>query len=238
MGQFFQVAIDGPVAAGKGTLARLLAEKLHFLYLDTGAMYRATTLLFLRSGQEISEGNQAALVDLLQKSSIELQSNPKKSGSWQTQIFLQQEDVSEAIRSPEVDTWVSQVAALPQIRKVLVAKQQQLAAHQDIVMEGRDITTRVLPKAQVKIYLTASLTERARRRFAQLQKTHPNLTLAQVKKQIVQRDKLDSSRASDPLQISADAVVVDTTNLRVTAAVDQLVALVVRQREKSHLTSQ
>lgn len=238
MRQFFQVAIDGPVAAGKGTLARLLAEKLHFLYLDTGAMYRAATLLFLRSGQEISEGNQAALVDLLQKSSIELQSNSKKSGSWQTQVFLQQEDVSEAIRSPQVDAWVSQVAALPQIRKVLVAKQQQLAAHQDIVMEGRDITTRVLPKAQVKIYLTASLTERARRRFAQLQKTHPNLTLAQVKKQIVQRDKLDSSRASDPLQISADAVVVDTTNLRVTAAVDQLVALVVRQREKSHLTSQ
>ena len=96
----------------------------------------------------------------------------------------------------------------------------------------------MLPKAQVKIYLTASLTERARRRFAQLQKTHPNLTLAQVKKQIVQRDKLDSSRASDPLQISADAVVVDTTNLRVMAAVDQLVALVAHQREKSHLTSQ
>lgn len=238
MRQFFQVAIDGPVAAGKGTLARLLAEKLHFLYLDTGAMYRTATLLFLRSNQEISERNQDVLVDLLQKSSIELQSNSKKSGSWQTQVFLQQEDVSEAIRSPQVDAWVSQVAALPQIRKVLVAKQQQLAAHQDIVMEGRDITTRVLPKAQVKIYLTASLAERSRRRLDQLQKTHPNLTLAQVKKQIVQRDKLDSHRASDPLQISADAVVVDTTNLRVMAAVDQLVALVERQREKSHLTSQ
>lgn len=237
MANFFQVAIDGPVAAGKGSVARKIAENFNFLYLDTGAMYRSATWLFLEKKVTISPDNQAQLVSLLKKAKLTLK-NIKQNGELQTLIFLQGRDISKAIRTPLIDRHVSSVAALPLIRQVLVKKQQQLAASNHVVMEGRDIGSRVLPNAQVKIYLTASLAERAKRRFLQQQQSNPELTLVQVEKDIAKRDHLDSNRDTDPLVVCEQAVVFDTTNLRLDEVVAQLTELIAARFAQFHPTSE
>lgn len=237
MSNFFQVAIDGPVAAGKGSVARRIAEKFGFLYLDTGAMYRSATWLFLQNKLTVSLNNQQQLVALLKKTKLELK-NINQQGELKTLVFIDGRDISEAIRTPLIDKNVSLVAALPLIRQVLVKKQQELALSNHVVMEGRDIGSRVLPHAQVKIYLTASLSERAKRRFLQQQPSNHQLKLIEVEQDIARRDHLDSNRQTDPLVVSEQAIVFDTTNLSLDEAVEQLGQLIAARFAQFHPTSE
>lgn len=223
---FFQIAIDGPVAAGKGTIAKSLASRLHFLYVDTGAMYRAAGLLAQQNKLTINVDNQEKIAELLMKAQLHLENILDENNRLMTLVSLNGEDVSEIIRTQESSVAAAQVATLPQVRAVLVKKQQQLATKFNVVMEGRDIGLRVLPNAQLKLYLTADLQERARRRLEQNRQLEPNLTLEQVQERVQERDRLDMSRETDPLTIVPDAIVIDTTHLEIEAVVNNIVGLV------------
>jgi cytidylate kinase len=219
----FHIAIDGPVAAGKGTVAKLVAQRLELLYVDTGAMYRLTALLAMSLGINLSD--EDAIVEALRPTKIEMR-NPQgdeKDGRLST-VLLNDEDVSWKIRTPEVSQGSSKVAVLKKVREFLVAKQQQIAEHQDVVMEGRDITYKVLPEADLKIYLTASDTTRAKRRMMDLQKTGKDVTFEEVYRELIERDKRDMERSVDPLQIVPDAWVLDTSELSIEQVVDLIVA--------------
>ncbi|MBQ6436689.1 (d)CMP kinase [bacterium] len=224
--QTFQVAIDGPVAAGKGTAAKQVALRLGFLYVDTGAMYRAATLLFLEKNLDLSLNNQEQLVQELEGADFALKNVQDTDGNFYTQVKLNGRDVSDRIRQADVDQTVSTVAALPQVREVLVAKQQDLASKHNVVMEGRDIGTRVLPNATCKFYLTASLEVRAARRLEQQRNLIPGITLEEVTRQIQIRDKQDQSRATDPLVVAPDAQVVDTSGETIEETVTKLLGLI------------
>jgi cytidylate kinase len=218
----FHVAIDGPVSAGKGTISRLVAEKLGFLYVDTGAMYRMVVLLAQQNGVDVND--EAGLVSLIQQSKMEMHnpSSAELDGRLIT-VMLNGEDVSWKIRTQEVSGLVSSVARLAEVRKILVHKQQEIAQGQDVVMEGRDITYRVLPDAALKIYLTADETARAKRRHLQLEMRGELVSLEEVLQQIKERDRIDTSRAADPLKIIPEAWVVDTTDLDIDAVVNLIV---------------
>lgn len=220
MSTSFQIAIDGPVAAGKGTISRLLAERLGFLYVDTGAMYRATALLALRA--EINLSDEDRVVALLQKSKLEMRNPipPKETDGRLTTVILDGEDVSWAIRTQKCGEGASKVAVLPKLRHVLVQKQQEIAASQNVVMEGRDITFRVLPNAQLKIFLTASVESRAARRHTQYLTKGTDVSLEEVIEEIKQRDQRDMERDTDPLHITKDAWVLDTSELSIEAVVE------------------
>jgi cytidylate kinase len=215
---FFQVAIDGPVAAGKGTVAKNLAEKLGFLYIDTGAMYRCGALLAAREQLEPTVENEEQIVALLKKADLRLDTDDTPS-PYLTRVSLDGEDVSEFIRSHEINLLVPAIAALPQVRQVLVEKQQAIAASHNVVMEGRDITYRVLPAAQLKVFLTADSKVRAERRQEQQALRGETQDLASVYEELLERDQLDSSRATDPLKIVPEALIVDTTYLSINAVV-------------------
>ena len=219
---FFQIAIDGPVAAGKGTVSRLVADRLGFLYVDTGAMYRVATLLTIQAGTDIE--NEAAIVKLIQASTIQMR-NPKeyeKDGRLTT-VIVDGVDVSWAIRTEAISSKVSFVATHPKVRSVLVEKQQIIAHSQDVVMEGRDITYRVLPKADLKIYLTGSDTVRAKRRHLQALQHGEDVSYNEVYEQLLLRDKNDTERVNDPLKIVEEAWVIDTSDLKIRQVVDLIV---------------
>ncbi len=223
--QPFHVAIDGPVAAGKGTVSRLVADRLQFLYVDTGAMYRVTALIGERAGVSLTD--EAQLVELVKKSQIEMR-NPRdeERDTRLTTVLLDGDDVSWAIRTESVGKGASQVATLPEVRKVLVEKQQKIAESQNVVMEGRDITYRVLPNAQLKIFLTAADTVRAKRRHMQLLTKGSAATFEAVYTELMQRDERDMSRNTDPLKITSDAWVVDTSDFSIEQVVELIVARV------------
>lgn len=225
MSKPFHIAIDGPVSAGKGTISRLAAQRLGFLYIDTGAMYRMTALLASRN--DLSFDDEPALVELVEKSSMEMRSpnEHEKDGRLST-VFLNGEDVSWKIRTEEVSSGSSRVAALPEVRKVLVEKQKQIAEGKQIIMEGRDITYRVLPDADLKIYLTASDVVRAKRRMLQLQTKGEDVSFDEVYQELIIRDERDMSRAADPLKIVDDAWIIDTSDLSIEQVVDLIVAKV------------
>ncbi|MCB9800995.1 MAG: (d)CMP kinase [Pseudomonadales bacterium] len=221
-GQNFQIAIDGPVAAGKGTISRLVADQLGFLYVDTGAMYRVATLLAVRAGTNLE--NEPAIVKLIRLSNIQMRnpSHSEKDGRLTT-VFLDGEDISWDIRTESISSKVSIVAALPKVREVLVKKQQIIAGTQNVVMEGRDITYRVLPDADLKIYLTGSDIVRAKRRHLQALQRGEFVSYDDVFEQLKIRDKNDTERVNDPLQIVDDAWVIDTSDLKI----PQVVRLIV-----------
>ena len=221
------VAIDGPAGAGKSTVARTLAKKLGFIYIDTGAMYRAVTLMALREGIDLQ--NQDALSQLARAVSIELM--PDQNGG--LRVLLNGDDVSEDIRSQQVSQNVSLVAMAPGVRKRLVELQRAMAARGGVVMEGRDIGTVVLPEAPVKIFLTASYQERARRRREELAAKGDIIAQEQMEKEIMIRDQLDSTRAADPLTQAADAVPIDSTSFSVNEVVDLIMARVTAEEERS-----
>jgi len=228
----FQIAMDGPVAAGKGTVARLTAQRLNLLYVDTGAMYRVTALLALRNN--ISFEDENALVKIIQASKMEMR-NPtdaEKDGRLTT-VLLNGEDVSWEIRTEKVSANSSKVAALKMVRQELVKKQQAIATAQNVVMEGRDITFRVLPDAQLKIFLTASDETRAKRRQAELQSKGQDVTFEEVYKDLVERDKRDMERAVDPLHITKDAWVIDTSELSINEVVDLIVSKAQNVQQKT-----
>lgn len=222
MPESFHIAIDGPVAAGKGTVSKLTAERLGYLYIDTGAMYRMTALLAIRHGADL--GDEKALASLISESDMDMR-NPtaeEKDGRLTT-VFLNGEDVSWKIRTEDVSAGSSKVAQYKAVREQLVAKQQQIAVGKDVVMEGRDITYKVLPDAQLKIFLTASDIVRAKRRHVQLQTRGEDISLDEVYQDLVERDARDSSRSVDPLKIVPEAWVLDTSELSIEEVVNLIV---------------
>jgi len=200
------IALDGPSGAGKSTLARETAKKLGYVYIDTGAMYRAIGLYVCR--KEIASRDQDKIAACLPEITISL-----KHVNGVQRIFLNGEDVSELIRTPEASRYASDVSAFPEVRAFLLGLQRELAQLQNVVMDGRDIGTVVLPDAQVKIFLTASAEERARRRYVELCEKHSDVTFEQVLEDMKVRDYNDSHRAEAPLRQAEDAILLDTTGI-------------------------
>jgi len=231
MSKPFDIAIDGPVAAGKGTVSRQVADQLGFLYVDTGAMYRCAAYLALQN--KIDFEDVTALVKLINSKKIELKvpDGDKNDGRLAT-ILLDGEDVTWKIRTEEVSSAVPHVAKLPEIRKIMVAKQQQIAENQDVVMEGRDITTRVLPEADLKIFMTASSRVRAQRRLKQLIDRGEILNFKEVYNELLERDTIDSSRQTDPLTIADGAWVIDTSKLSIKEVVTKIIERVNNMRRQ------
>ncbi len=201
-----KVAIDGPAGAGKSTIARAAAEAPGFVYIDTGAMYRAVALYAVRQGVD-TKNDPDGVIALLPEVEIGI-----RHVDGVQRIFLGTEDVSEAIRLPEISVGASDVAVIPAVRLKLVELQRKLSETQDVIMDGRDIGTYVLPDAQVKIFLTADVRERAQRRYKELCEKGVSCDFEEVLKDMEYRDKNDSSRAFAPLKKAEDAVLLDTTN--------------------------
>lgn len=229
----FQIAIDGPVAAGKGTVARLVAERLGFLYVDTGAMYRATA--FLATKKKLDIHDETTIVKALQTAKIILR-NPtaEETDGRLTTVLLDGEDISWKIRTPEISQGASVVATQAAVRAQLVVLQQAIATKVNVVMEGRDIAVRVLPNAQLKLFLTANEIVRAKRRHLELQIRGQDVPFATVLKELVERDYADSHRAIDPLQITDEHVVIDTSDLGIDKIVDLIVAKAKVLMENQH----
>lgn len=211
-----KIAIDGPAGAGKSTVAQHVAKKLGFIYIDTGAMYRALTLAALE--QDIEFENEDELVELLHSISIRLKQEP--SGQ---RVFIGDREVTAEIRHPEINRHVSTVAKHPKVRREMVRLQRNMAEAQDVVMDGRDIGTHVLPDAEVKIFLTASMEERAMRRYNELVLKGHQPDLEDLKQDISRRDRMDSERASSPLRCAEDATVIDSTGLSIDQVVDKII---------------
>ena len=218
------VAIDGPAGSGKSTVAREVARRLGFTYLDSGAMYRAVTLAALDRGADLADG--AALGELARSLDIEL----RRRDDDNAQVIADGRDVSDAIRDPRVTGASSTVAAHPAVRAALLDKQRGLMAAGSYVVEGRDIGTVVAPDAPVKAFLTADPAERARRRAAELERRGLSFDRQEVAAAIEQRDTLDSTRSAAPLRQADDAELIDTTGLAAGDVADRIVALVERAR--------
>ncbi|MEG0384451.1 MAG: (d)CMP kinase [Solibacillus sp.] len=213
-----QIAIDGPAGAGKSTIAKIVAEALNFTYIDTGAMYRAVTYKGINENIQLHDAE--ALEKMLRTTTITLK--PSEQGQL---VFVDGENVSEAIRSNEVTSNVSQVAAHANIREILVAMQQQLAANGGVVMDGRDIATHVLKEAELKIFMSATVEERAHRRYLDNERRGITSTIESLQEEIALRDKLDSEREASPLIQAEDALFLDTTNLSIDEAAQAILKL-------------
>lgn len=218
-GKKLSIAIDGPAAAGKSTVAKIIAQKLSYLYIDTGAMYRGLTWKALREKIDVQDGE--GLYNLLLRTTIEL-----KQGENIQRVYIDGIEVTEKIRLPEVTKNVSAVAKHELVRKEMVKRQQLLAKHGGVVMDGRDIGTHVLPNAEVKIFLSASVEERAIRRHEENLKRGIPSDLEQLKEEIAKRDQMDSEREIAPLKKADDAIEIDTTNLTVEEVVKHILDIV------------
>ena len=212
------VAIDGPAGAGKSTVAQLAAEKLAYTYIDTGAMYRAVAWKVLqKAATNITE---ELILKVTADIEVDLQYIDRKSI-----VFVDGIDITGEIRTPEVTALVSQVAKIGAVREKLVALQRKMAQRGSVLMDGRDIATNVLPQADVKIFLTASIDERAARRWRQLQLNGYSVDMSELKQEIAARDKADSEREISPLVQAADAVLIDTTRLSIDQTVEAILNL-------------
>ncbi len=200
------IAIDGYSSCGKSTLAKALAQKLHFIYVDSGAMYRAVTLYFLRNHVDLHDHAQVA--EALKNIHLNFHSR-----DYQTHITLNDEEVSDEIRQMPVSDNVSDVAALREVRHEMVKQQQRMGRSKNIVMDGRDIGTTVFPDAQLKIFMTADPKVRAERRYKELHEKNPDVTLEEVFENIAHRDYQDTTREESPLVRAEDAIILDNTNL-------------------------
>ena len=213
------IVIDGPAGSGKTTTAKLVAERLHCIFLDTGAMYRAFTLKALRAGIDCRDG--PALAELTRSTNIRLQPRPEG-----LRVKLDGEDVTEEIRSRAVDAAVSHVAMIADVRRWMVRAQREATLGRSVVAEGRDMGTVVFPDADVKVFLSASLEERARRRREDARARGESPSLEDVRTELQRRDTLDSQRSLAPLRQAPDAVWVDTTHLTVDEQVERVLELV------------
>ncbi|NMA02114.1 MAG: (d)CMP kinase [Clostridia bacterium] len=220
MTNFKQIAIDGPAGAGKSSVAKKLAEKLKYIYVDTGAMYRALTYKALKKGVSVTDTKK--LIELAKTTLIDFQIDDSNV----QRVICDGEDVTEAIRRPEVSDAVSVVAAIPEVRESLVIKQRALAKSNNIIMDGRDIGTIVLPDANFKFFLIASLEERAKRRLEEFKSKGYKVTLKGVIDDITKRDKLDSERETSPLRPAEDALIIDTSDLNITQVVNHILNVV------------
>ena len=215
----YLIAIDGPVGAGKSTVAKITAKKLNIIYVDTGAMYRAVGLYVTRKGLDTKKSEDVNSV------LGEINLDVKLSNEGQM-IYLNGEDVTKLIRTPEISMAASNVSAIPEVRVKLVDMQRKLAETKSVIMDGRDIGTVVLPNATTKIYLNAELDERADRRYKELIKKGQDVTFEDVKADIVKRDTNDMSRAVSPLKKADDAIELDTTGLTLEEVVDKVIDIV------------
>ncbi|MEW6448108.1 MAG: (d)CMP kinase [Bacillota bacterium] len=215
-----RIAIDGPAGAGKSTVAKEVARRLGYAYIDTGAMYRAVALAALEAG--IPAEDVEALSNLTR--CVEISLHQGEDGS--NRVYLNGRDVSREIRYPEVSRFVSQVAEVPGVRRYLTEKQRSLAASGRVVMEGRDIGTVVLPDAEKKFFITATVEERAKRRYNEAANEGHNISLEEQMKEIISRDERDASRGVAPLLRAPDAVMIDTTGKSPGQVVEMVLALV------------
>jgi cytidylate kinase len=222
-GHKFAIAIDGPAGAGKSTIAKMLAKKLDILYLDTGAMYRAVGLKVLDSGGD--PGDPAAVISVLKHTDVAVR---YENGS--PKVFLDGTDVTDRIRTQRISAAASSVATIPEVRYKLVDLQRKIASDTSVVMDGRDIGTYVLPNADLKIFLTASPEERARRRWEELRQKGAVQEYNTVLQDVMSRDNNDSSRAVCPLKKAEDAVLVDTTNKTVEEVIAEIEGLLQARR--------
>lgn len=204
------IAVDGPAGAGKSTVSKLCAARLGYTYIDTGAMYRAVALKVIQSGENLDE-------NLIKDIEITLDESGK--------VFLDKIDVTKEIRTPEVSRGASDVAKFGFVRKKLTELQREMAKRGKVIMDGRDIGTQVLPNADLKIFLTASVDERAKRRFLELKAKNFPANLDQIKNEIILRDKQDSEREIAPLAQADDAILLDSTNLTVEQVVNEILRL-------------
>ena len=212
------VAIDGPAGSGKSTVAKKLAERMNCLYLDTGAMYRAITYCSLQAGvveDEEAVAKIASEIDLY----LEFENGL-------TRVFVGDKEITDEIRSPEVNANVSEVARIPKVREALVKIQQEFGRKGSLITEGRDTTTVVFPNADVKVYLTASVEVRARRRYREYQAKNDPITFEEVLENIKKRDTIDSSRKTSPLKKAEDAILFDNTSFTVEEDVEKLYKLI------------
>ncbi len=209
------ITIDGWSSCGKSTLAKQMAKTLGYVYIDSGAMYRAITLYFLRNSIDIS--NKKMVENALENISVEFKHNAKSN---QSEILLNGENVEYLIRDMVIAEKVSDVATIKEVREFAVAQQQQLGKKKGIVMDGRDIGTTVFPKAELKIFMTADITVRVERRFKEMFEKNPNVTIEEVKNNLELRDYIDSNREVSPLRKAEDAVILDNTNLTMKEQLD------------------
>ena len=215
----YVVAIDGPAGTGKGTIAKIVAERLNLIYIDTGAMYRAVCVKALNNGIEPDEIQNVE--NILKNISIKLNRVNGKQ-----QILLDGEDVTEQIRTPKVDSYVAKFAAIKQVREKMTPLQREMKSQGNIIMEGRDITTVVFPNAEVKIYLDATVEERAKRRYKQNIEKGIDCTYEEVLKSIKERHILETTRKIAPLKQAEDAVYLDTTELSIEEVVQRVIEII------------
>lgn len=201
------IAIDGPAGAGKSTVAKHLSQMLNYVYVDTGAMYRAITFVALRENvaEDIDE-----IIKIAQNADVRLQFE-----NGVTRVFINDEEVTDKIRTPEVNAKVSDISKIPEVREQMVKIQRRLGGDTNIIAEGRDITTVVFPEATIKVFLTATLEERAKRRHKELWEKGTQLTLEEVRDNIADRDRIDSGRKISPLMKAEDAVEIDSTDMTI-----------------------
>lgn len=217
----FNIAIDGPAGAGKSTIAKMIAAKMGYIYVDTGAMYRAMALYLLRekaAPEQIDEKCQEADITIVYENGEQV-------------VYLNGENVNAYIRTEEVGRMASVSSPNPQVRKKLTQLQQKLAADTDVVMDGRDIGTCVLPDAQVKVYLTADSHERALRRYKELVEKGESCDLETIEKDIIARDRQDMTREISPLKQAEDAVLIDSSHMTAQEAADAVIALCRREQD-------
>jgi cytidylate kinase len=219
MGNWVKIAIDGPAGAGKSTVAKLVADRLEYIYIDTGAMYRALTYKALEEGVHLD--NEKQLKQLLSRITIELR--PSSNGQL---VFLNDKDVTEEIRTSNVTNYVSIVAKYREVREEMVKRQQGLSQVGGVVMDGRDIGTHVMPEAEIKIFLVATVDERAQRRHKENLAKGYQSDFEQLKEEIANRDYLDSQREVAPLKKAEDAIEVDTTSMTIEEVVEFILTLV------------
>ncbi|HPF45021.1 MAG TPA: (d)CMP kinase [Syntrophomonadaceae bacterium] len=214
-----KIAIDGPAGAGKSTLAKALAQKLGFIYIDTGAMYRAVTWKVVKENIDIDL--ESAVCELAKKTEIHFQINS------QTQkIFCDNQDITSEIRSPQIGTLVSKIAAYPSVREIMVKQQQAMAEASNVVMDGRDIGEIVLPDADFKFFLTASEEERIRRRTEEYKQAGYAVTAESIRDDLNRRDRSDSQRPVGALKILRDSIIIDTTNLTTDEALAKMLTVI------------
>ena len=223
MKQKFIIALDGPAASGKSTTARLLARKLGYIYIDTGAMYRACALSSLE--KQISLNNLNLLNKMLNEIKIFI-----KQTNQGNKIFLNGEDVSEKIREEKISLLSSEIASIPEIRKKMVDLQRKMGENGGVVMDGRDIGTVVFPNADFKFFIVASYMVRAKRRWQELQNKGINSDLNQIEEELKWRDKNDSERTSSPLVKAQDAIEIDTTSLSIDEQVEKIFKIINKER--------
>lgn len=212
------IAVDGPAGAGKSTVSKIVASKLGYTYIDTGAMYRAVGYKVFESVENGAPFTEKTLAEITEKIEITLDKNAR--------VFVNGEEITNKIRTPEISKLASDVSKFGFVRKKLTELQRKMAENGSVIMDGRDIGTEVLPNADVKIFLTASLVERAKRRFSELQMKGQHKDIAEIEREIAKRDKQDSEREIAPLKKADDAILIDTTKMEIDEVVNKILEIV------------